>query len=106
MTFNFGVFMGYAAITNSVSMTVCLPLYIGAILWTIVYDTIYAYQDVEHDKSLGLRSAAITFGNSPKPILAGLATGSMLSIGMAGVLAGLHPSFYAFLGAASIHYLW
>ena len=43
LTFNFGVFMGYAAIANSVNLAVCLPLYLAAVAWTIVYDTIYAF---------------------------------------------------------------
>jgi 4-hydroxybenzoate polyprenyltransferase len=60
VAFNFGVFMGYASILNTFHMT-CLPLYIGGIFWTLFYDTVYAFQDIEHDKKLNLHSTAITF---------------------------------------------
>ena len=44
-TFNFGIMIGYAATaTNSiVNWQVCAPFYIGGILWTMIYDTIYAF---------------------------------------------------------------
>lgn len=44
-TFNSGVAIGYAAVaTNSlVNWQTCLPFYFGGILWTVIYDTIYAF---------------------------------------------------------------
>jgi len=44
-TFNFGVFIGYAALAPSatVAWASCLPFYLGGILWTIIYDSIYAF---------------------------------------------------------------
>jgi 4-hydroxybenzoate polyprenyltransferase len=60
-TFNFGVYIGYAALSagNVVAWQAVTPFYIGGILWTIVYDSIYAFQDREFDKKLGLNSTAI-----------------------------------------------
>jgi 4-hydroxybenzoate polyprenyltransferase len=45
ITFNSGVFIGYAAVaaTMAADFSVCLPFYIGGIAWTIIYDTIYAF---------------------------------------------------------------
>ena len=51
------------------SVQVLLPFYLGSICWTIVYDTIYAYQDIIDDKRLGLKSTAIYMGNRGKFIL-------------------------------------
>ena len=44
-TFNFGVMIGYAAeaANHTVNWQVCLPFYLGGVLWTMVYDTIYAF---------------------------------------------------------------
>ena len=44
-TFNFGVMIGYAAAfpSHMVAWSVCGPFYLGAILWTVIYDTIYAF---------------------------------------------------------------
>ena len=50
MTFNWGVWMGYAAVTNTVNLPLLAPLYLGGICWTIIYDTIYAFQDIAYDK--------------------------------------------------------
>lgn len=45
---------------------VIVPLYTAGICWTLIYDTIYAFQvnfdwfkDIEDDKKLGLKSTAI-----------------------------------------------
>ena len=62
LCFNWGAFMGWAAVHGSVDYGIVLPLYASGVAWTIGYDTMYAYQDKEDDAKLGLRSTAITFG--------------------------------------------
>ena len=44
LTFNWGALLGWSAIHGSCDWAVCLPLYVGCVLWTLVYDTIYAHQ--------------------------------------------------------------
>ena len=39
-----------------------LLLYIGCVFWTLAYDTIYAYQDIQDDIKNKLKSTAILFG--------------------------------------------
>jgi len=48
MTFNIGAIMGYAAVTGHIDWTLLGPLYCSCILWTIFYDTIYAFQVPYH----------------------------------------------------------
>ena len=45
ITFNSGVFIGYAAMAANLAadFSVCFPFYVGGIMWTLVYDTIYAF---------------------------------------------------------------
>ena len=45
LIFNSGVMMGYAtlAASHAISWNICLPFYLGGILWTMVYDSIYAF---------------------------------------------------------------
>ena len=43
ITFNSGVFIGYAALAPAVVWPVCIPFYLGGVLWTIIYDSIYAF---------------------------------------------------------------
>lgn len=53
MTFNWGVWVGWAAIHDSISYSILLPLYCSGICWTLVYDTLYAYQDRKDDIKIG-----------------------------------------------------
>ena len=62
LCFNWGAFMGWAAVHGGMDYSVVLPLYASGVAWTIGYDTLYAHQDKEDDAKLGLKSTAITFG--------------------------------------------
>ena len=48
LVFNLGVFVGYFCICRTLKLEIFL-LYTIAIVWTIIYDTIYAMQDVDDD---------------------------------------------------------
>lgn len=43
------------------------------IAWTIIYDTIYAHQDIKDDSKAGVKSMAVKFGDSTKALLSSLA---------------------------------
>lgn len=51
-----------------------VALYAIYVTWTVIHDTIYAFQDYRDDMKLGLRSTAVRLLSSAKPIL------SLLSI--------------------------
>jgi 4-hydroxybenzoate polyprenyltransferase len=59
-TFNLGCLIGYAAITNDISLDAAI-LYIACAFWTVAYDTIYAFMDIKDDKKIGIKSTAILF---------------------------------------------
>ena len=63
LTFNWGIIMAWASITNDISYLPIL-LYMGAIFWTLVYDTIYGTQDISDDELIGVKSTAIKFKNN------------------------------------------
>ncbi len=66
VTFNFGILIGYATAVGNLTPAV-MTIYLGAIFWTIGYDTIYAHQDIEDDRAIGIKSTAVKFqGNSRK----------------------------------------
>ena len=58
LTFNWGAMMGYTAASGSLNLAVQLPLYLSMVSWTVFYDTIYAKQDLEDDRKLGLNTSA------------------------------------------------
>jgi 4-hydroxybenzoate polyprenyltransferase len=68
LTFKWGALVGWTAITGSLGWPM-LGLYVGCVLWTIGYDTIYAHQDKDDDAILGLKSTALRFGPQTKPWL-------------------------------------
>ena len=59
-TFNWGIIMAWAAIMNEITYLPIL-LYLGAIFWTLGYDTIYGVQDISDDEVIGVKSTAIKF---------------------------------------------
>ena len=65
LTFNWGIIMGWASITNNISIEP-LMLYLSAIFWTLGYDTIYGLQDLRDDEIIGVKSTSIKFKNNVK----------------------------------------
>ena len=65
LTFNWGIIMGWTAITNSMSIAP-LVLYLAAIFWTLGYDTIYGLQDISDDEVVGVKSTSMKFKNNVK----------------------------------------
>ena len=65
LTFNWGIVMSWAAVTNNVSVEI-LVLYSAAIFWTLGYDTIYGIQDIKDDEIIGMKSTSIKFKKNIK----------------------------------------
>jgi len=63
ITFNWGIIMAYAALSNNISTDIII-LYISAIFWTLGYDTIYGSQDMSDDEIIGIKSTSIKFKKS------------------------------------------
>ncbi len=82
LTFNFGVLMGFSAIAEKIELSPIL-LYIGAIFWTVGYDTIYAHQDKDDDSLIGVKSTALKFGDNSKLWVAGFYALSFILISVA-----------------------
>lgn len=93
LTFNWGIFLGWVSIKNNIS---CEPiiLYFSGILWTIGYDTLYAFQDVEDDIKIGVRSSAIIFLKRHKIFLVILFTIMHILILSLGLLREASKLFY------------
>ena len=68
ITFNYGLILGWTAIHQQIDIAPLL-FYIGAIFWTLGYDTIYGYQDIKDDEIIGLKSTSIKFKGKAKLFL-------------------------------------
>ena len=68
ITFNYGLILGWTAVNGKLEIIPFL-FYIGAIFWTLGYDTIYGYQDIKDDEIIGLKSTSIKFKGKAKKFL-------------------------------------
>ena len=96
ITFNYGLVLAWISINNSISLTPIL-FYIGAIFWTLGYDTIYGYQDIKDDEIIGIKSTSIKFKNNPKTFLTLCYSFLLISLILIGVLMNFSNIFYLFL---------
>ena len=63
LAFGWGIPMAFAAETGQIASVAWLILLIN-VIWSVIYDTLYAMVDREDDVSIGLKSTAIMFGRS------------------------------------------
>jgi 4-hydroxybenzoate polyprenyltransferase len=105
IAFSWGALMGWAAIFGRIDIAPLL-LYLGAILWTIGYDTIYAHQDKEDDALIGVRSTARLFGERTRPVLTGFYAGASALFTAAFIAAGVGIPAYLGLALGATHLLW
>ncbi|XP_076747172.1 4-hydroxybenzoate polyprenyltransferase, mitochondrial-like [Maylandia zebra] len=103
LTFNWGALLGWSAIKGSCDWSVCLPLYFSGVMWTLVYDTIYAHQDKEDDIKVGVKSTALRFQEQTKPWLSGFVVAMMSGLVLAGVNAEQTLPYYAVLTGVAMH---
>ena len=64
ITFNYGLLLGWTSVNENLNIIPIL-FYIGAIFWTLGYDTIYGFQDIKDDEIIGLKSTSIKFKKKP-----------------------------------------
>ena len=68
VTFNYGLILGWTAVKGQIDL-IPIIFYLGAIFWTLGYDTIYGYQDIKDDEVIGLKSTSIKFKGKEKKFL-------------------------------------
>ena len=68
ITFNYGLILGWTSINGQIDIAP-IVFYLGAIFWTLGYDTIYGYQDIKDDEIIGLKSTSIKFKGKAKKFL-------------------------------------
>ncbi len=65
ITFNYGLILGWTSINEEITL-IPIIFYLGAIFWTLGYDTVYGFQDINDDEIIGVKSTSIKFKNNPK----------------------------------------
>ena len=93
ITFNYGLILGWSSIFGEINL-IPLIFYIGAIFWTLAYDTIYGFQDIKDDEIIGLKSTSIKFKNIPYTFLILCYSLFFISLIAVGLLMKLNNFFY------------
>lgn len=81
--FSWGIPMAFAAQQGELPPALWL-LYLGNLLWTVVYDTKYAMVDREDDLKIGIKSSAVLFGRHDRLIIGILQALCLLCLYLAG----------------------
>jgi len=93
ITFNFGLILAWTSINNEIGIAP-IAFYVGAIFWTLGYDTIYGYQDIKDDEIIGVRSTSIKFKNNTKSFLIVCYSIFFVSLIVIGILMKFSNLFY------------
>lgn len=101
IAFGWGTIMAWTASRGAIEAPAWC-LFAATACWAIGYDTIYALQDREDDRQIGVKSSALLFGS-----LTWLAVGTafcamLLLLGLAGWLAHIGWIYYAALTAIGV----
>ena len=102
VTFNYGLILGWTAINNEINL-IPIIFYIGAIFWTLGYDTIYGYQDIKDDEIIGLKSTSIKFKGTAKIFLIICYSFLLISLLTGGYLMNFSLYYFLFLLIPFIH---
>ena len=96
ITFNYGLVLAWISIKNDISI-IPIMLYLGAIFWTLGYDTIYGYQDIKDDEIIGVKSTSIKFKNNPKKFVLICYLTFIAALILIGVLMKFNLFYFLFL---------
>ncbi|WP_440634723.1 4-hydroxybenzoate octaprenyltransferase [Candidatus Pelagibacter sp. HIMB1746] len=102
ITFNYGLILGWTAIKGQIDLIPVL-FYLGAIFWTLGYDTIYGFQDLKDDEIIGLKSTSIKFKGNAKKFLFLCYSILMVFFLLGGFLMNFHNVYYILLILPLIH---
>ena len=96
ITFNYGLVLAWISINNNINI-IPLIFYLGAIFWTLGYDTIYGFQDIKDDEIIGLKSTSIKFKSNPIVFLYLCYIIFLISLTIVGYLMKLNEFYFIFL---------
>lgn len=96
IAFSWGIPMAFAAEQNHISFSAWF-LFAAAVLWPIIYDSLYAMTDRLDDLKIGVKSTAILFGEADRLIIALLQIVFSFLLVVVGLLFHLHLVYYCAL---------
>jgi 4-hydroxybenzoate polyprenyltransferase len=108
-----GIPIGIAAVdpdafhNGKYSKKAVASFYLMNVAWTLVYDTVYAQQDVEDDAKAGVRSMAVRFKDRSKLLLTVVFLIQNVLLGLTGKLQGFGAGYFSVgCGGTLFSMLW
>ena len=102
ITFNYGLILGWTSISEQLGI-VPIIFYLGAIFWTLGYDTIYGFQDIKDDEIIGVKSTSIKFKGTAKIFLILCYLSLILSLVVGGLIMNFDLIYFLFIAIPVIH---
>jgi 4-hydroxybenzoate polyprenyltransferase len=100
-----GVPMAFAAEMGTLPR-VAWVLFMAAVIWAVIYDTMYAMVDREEDLKIGVKSSAILFADMDRFIIAIMQVMMLFALYLAGRSMQFGQWYYSGLIAAGVLFLW
>lgn len=104
IAFGWGTIMGWAAVRDQVDLSAWL-LFATTAVWAIAYDTIYAVQDIDYDRRVGVKSAALYLGSALHRGVGLALTAMLVSLAITGWLNQLQWPFYCTLFGVGLFFI-
>jgi 4-hydroxybenzoate polyprenyltransferase len=103
--YNIGIIIAAIEVHKTIHLSTLL-LYFAAILWTIIYDCIYAFQDIEDDKKAGIKSMALTLGSGYVKKLSIISSFQYILLLSFGYILQLSNLYYLFISIFILIIFW
>ncbi|KAJ7231410.1 UbiA prenyltransferase family-domain-containing protein [Mycena haematopus] len=104
---NFGFITAWISVSKTVNYPVLLAAMTSCWCWTMLYDTIYACQDIRDDIQMNVHSTAILFGTWIWPLLVACGVTFVSMLAVAGFLNSQGtPYFIISVGGTLLHLVW
>ena len=102
ITFNYGLILGWTSISEQINIAPII-FYLGAIFWTLGYDTIYGFQDIKDDEIIGVKSTSIKFKGTAKIFLILCYLSLISSLIVGGLMMNFDLIYFLFIAIPIIH---
>ena len=102
ITFNYGLLLGWTSVNSDLNLEPIL-FYLGAIFWTIGYDTIYGFQDILDDEIIGVKSTSLKFRQNPKFFLTICYTVFLITYLLSGILMDFNIFYFLIIAMISLN---
>jgi 4-hydroxybenzoate polyprenyltransferase len=96
ITFNYGLILGWTSINDYIGI-IPIIFYLGAIFWTLGFDTIYGFQDITDDEIIGVKSTSIKFKKNPNLFLILCYLIFIITLIIVGILMDFKYLYFIFL---------